>query len=326
MNQPNILTALKGLAMGMAEVVPGVSGGTIAFITNIYERLIADIKTISKIPVHVWKKDGFGAFWKHIDGTFLLALLAGMLVGIVIGVLGITYLLEQVPSLVWGFFFGLIIASAIYIARKIKSFGLYEIILLIAGICIAYTITVISPAQGSQALVFVFLSGMIAICALILPGISGSFILLLLGMYTIILHSAKDLLSNFNSSSFLLILVFLLGCLSGLALFANLLDYLFKKFHNPTLALLTGFMIGSLNRIWPWRNPVLWLDKTSGQYISILTPGADPDSFHIVKEMNVLPANYEGQALIFGVIIAFLSGLAIVWLLDRSDRSANFKA
>ena len=321
MNNKNLLTALRGMAMGMAEVVPGVSGGTIAFITGIYERLISDIKTLSKIPIHIWRKQGFNAFWSFIDGTFLVTLLSGMVGGILIGVLGITYLLEQVPSIVWGFFFGLIIASAIYIAGKIKGFGIYEILLLIAGTCIAYYITIVSPAHGSDGLVFVFLSGMVAVCALILPGISGSFILLLLGMYTIILHSAKDLLSNFNTDSLTLIVVFVLGCISGLALFANILDFLFKKFHNPTLALLTGFMIGSLNRIWPWRNPVLWLEKDSGEYVTILPPGSDLETFHIVKEMNVLPANYEGKPLLFAVVLAFILGLLIVWLLDRADRS-----
>ena len=320
MTRSNLVTALKGLAMGMAEVVPGVSGGTIAFITNIYERLIEDIKKISAIPFGIWKKNGFVYFWEYIDGTFLLSLLSGMIAGIVVGVVGITYLLEHYPSIIWGFFFGLIIASAIYIARKIETWKIAEILLLLAGICSAYYITMVSPTQGTENLLFVFLSGMIAICALILPGISGSFILLLLGMYTIVLHNAKALLSDFNTASLLLIIIFILGCVAGLTIFSNVLNYLFKRYHYPTLAILTGFMIGSLNRIWPWRNPTLWLNKESGDYTSILPPDVELEAFQIIKEMNVLPSNYEGSPFLIGVILSFLGGLTVVWFLAKSEK------
>lgn len=320
MNRSNLFTALKGLAMGMAEVVPGVSGGTIAFITNIYERLIEDIKKLSAIPIGVWKKNGFNYFWQYIDGTFLISLLTGMVAGLIIGVVGITYLLEHYPSIIWGFFFGLIIASAIYIARKVEIWTFVEILLLIVGTSLAYYITIVSPTQGTENLLFVYLSGMIAICALILPGISGSFILLLLGMYSIVLHSAKDLLTNFNISSLFLIIVFILGCVSGLFIFSNVLNYLFKKFHYPTLAVLTGFMIGSLNRIWPWRNPILWLNKETSEYTGVLPPDVNLELFQIVKEMNVLPTNYEGTPFIIGVIVSFLIGIAIVYFLAKSEK------
>lgn len=315
----SLMTAIRGMAMGMAEVVPGVSGGTIAFITGIYERLILDIKKITSFPIGIWKQEGFKAFWKYIDGSFLLSLLGGMVLGILVGVVGITYLLEHYPSLIWGFFFGLIIASAIYVARKITQWTIVEVIALIIGISVAYIITIVSPAQGTENLVFVFLSGMIAVCALILPGISGSFILLLLGMYTIILRNAKALISERDSIALVLVFVFILGCLIGLALFANVLNYLFKKFHHPTLAILTGFMIGSLNRIWPWRNPVLWINKESTDYVTIIPPGSDMHGFEVVKEMNVLPNNYEGNAYIAGVITCFLLGLIVVWLMDRNE-------
>ncbi|MBK8504498.1 MAG: DUF368 domain-containing protein [Saprospiraceae bacterium] len=316
----NLLTSLKGLAMGMAEVVPGVSGGTIAFITGIYERLIFDIKKITRFPLGIWKYQGFKVFWEHIDGTFLFSLLTGMVLGILVGVLGISYLLEFYPSIIWGFFFGLIIASAIYIARKITRWTYVEILAALIGTAIAYYITIISPTQGTDNLMFVFVSGMIAICALILPGISGSFILLLMGMYTIVLHNAKEMISERSTSSMLLILVFLLGCGVGITLFSNVLNYLFKRFYQPTLALLTGFMIGSLNRIWPWRNPVVWLDKESGGYVNIIPPGSDLHLFQVVQEMNVLPNNYEGTAYLPVVIVCFVLGLVIVWLLDRNDQ------
>lgn len=316
MNRP-ILNALKGLAMGMAEVVPGVSGGTIAFITGIYERLILDIKKVTTFPLGIWRKDGFKAFWQYIDGSFLVTLLAGMVSGILVGVLGITYLLEHYPSLIWAFFFGLIIASAIYVGRQIKEWTISEYLTLVIGIASAYYITIISPVQGTDNLIFVLFSGMIAVCALILPGISGSFILLLLGMYSIVLQSARSVISSQDSQALILILTFVIGCTIGLALFANVLNYLFKRFHYPTLALLTGFMIGSLNRIWPWRNPILWLDKQNGEYVTIIPPGADLHAYEIVKEMNVSPNNYEGTAYTFGVIICFLIGLLIVFALDK---------
>lgn len=319
----NLITSLKGMAMGMAEVVPGVSGGTIAFITNIYERLIFDIKKLSAVPLRVWRDQGFKVFWNYIDGTFLVSLLTGMLVGLLFGVLGVTYLLEHYPSLIWGFFFGLIIASVIYIARKIKVWTLAEVVTGLTGIGIAYYITVISPAQGSENPLFIFISGSIAICALILPGISGSFILLLMGMYTLILGHAKTLISEQETSSLVVIILFVSGCVVGLALFSNVLTYLFKKYHDPTLALLTGFMIGSLNRIWPWRNPVLWLDDHSGEYVKFITPGANIHDFHVVQEMNVFPANYEGSPYIIGVILCFLAGLILVWILDRQSQQTD---
>jgi putative membrane protein len=249
-----------------------------------------------------------------------------MLLGILIGVLGISYLLEHYPSLIWGFFFGLIIASAIYIGRKISNWTYIEILATLIGAGIAYYITVVSPSQGTENLLFVFVSGMIAICALILPGISGSFILLLMGMYTIVLQNARMMISEQNIHSMALILVFLLGCGAGVTLFSNVLNYLFKRFYHPTLALLTGFMIGSLNRIWPWRNPITWLDKQAGDYVNIIPPGSDLHQYQVVQEMNVLPNNYEGTAYLPGVIICFLLGLVIVWLLDRNDRGQEAEA
>ncbi len=307
--------------MGMAEVVPGVSGGTIAFITGIYERLIAAIRSVTKLPLRIWRQEGFGEFWNRIDGWFLLFLAGGMFLGILVGVLGISYLLDNYPPVVWGFFFGLIIASAIYIGVKIKRWGIAEIVAVLLGIFIAYYITVTSPAEGSDHLLFVFLSGAIAVCALILPGISGSFILLLLGMYTIVLHSAKDLIADFNSHSLFIILVFVGGCIIGLALFSNVLHFLFTKYRFPTLALLTGFMIGSLNRIWPWRNPTLWLNKETGEQINILPPGTtDIEHFQILSEVNVFPSNYEGLELVPGTIICFLLGMGLVWLLSKYSK------
>ena len=321
MEKPKFNVALRGLAMGMAEVVPGVSGGTIAFITGIYERLIDAIKAVSSIPVGVLKREGLKGLWTHIDGNFLVALAVGMMLGILVGVLGISYLLEHYPPIIWGFFFGLIIASVIYIGRQVKRWTSKEILFLIAGTFIAYYITIISPAQGSHHPIFVFLSGAIAICALILPGISGSFILLLLGMYSVILHAAKDVVSDQSASAVLIMGVFMLGCVTGLFLFSNVLSWTFKRFRYPTLALLTGFMLGSLNRIWPWRNATSWLDKSSGLHVEMIN--GDPENFHLLTEANVWPVHYQGAPMVLGACLAFMGGLLLVLLFSRLDKSSQ---
>ena len=238
----NLGLILKGLAMGIAEIIPGVSGGTIAFITGIYEELLDTIKGVNFSLIRVLRKEGLAAFWKAINGNFLLLLIGGMFIGIVVGIFVIGYLLEHYQAPLWAFFFGLIIASAIYIGRQISKWDMTNIGIMVFGLIVAFCITLLSPAEGSTNYILVLLSGMIAICALILPGISGSFILLLLGMYTIIRSEAENALSNFDINSILIIGTFGIGCILGLALFSRFLSYTFKNFKNQTLALLTGFM------------------------------------------------------------------------------------
>ncbi|MBX2817411.1 MAG: DUF368 domain-containing protein [Saprospiraceae bacterium] len=321
MPRKGIVLALKGLAMGMAEVVPGVSGGTIAFITGIYETLINTIKSVVRLPFKTLISQGLGAFWKDINGTWLLTLLAGMVLGVLVGVIGIDHLLEHYPPLVWSFFFGLIISSSIFIARKVKHWNITIIALLVVGAFIAYGITTVTPASASTNLLFIFMAGAVAISALILPGISGSFILLLLGMYTYILGSVKAILTELDFSNLVPILVFALGCFTGLAAFSNLLSWTFKRYRNETLAVLTGFMIGSLNRIWPWRNPSLWLEEESGTQVSQLPLNASADEFKVLVEDNVWHTHYEGQALLWASLLAFFLGLIVVFLLAKFEPS-----
>ena len=247
---------LKGMAMGIAEVIPGVSGGTIAFITGIYEQLLASIKAFGPSLITDFRKGGFTQVWKSVDGNFLAVLLLGMVSGLIVGVFGVTHLLENYPEFLWAFFFGLIISSAIYIGRQVDQWGLTEIVSIAIGTAAAYYITVASPAQGNEALWFVFLCGAIAISALILPGISGSFMLLLMGMYAYIVPTVKEALSTFELESLTIVFVFGLGCLTGLMTFSRILSWTFKNYRKPTLALLTGFMLGSLNKLWPWRNVI----------------------------------------------------------------------
>ena len=317
MNQSSshLQTALKGMAMGMAEVIPGVSGGTIAFITGIYERLLNAIKAIGPEAIKAWKKEGIAGAWKALDGNFLLALGGGMAAGIVIGVLGISLLLENYPPVVWGFFFGLIIASALYIGRQISSWDVRQVLGLLVGAGVAYYITTISPANGSEALWFVFICGAIAISALILPGISGSFILLMMGMYTyIVTDTLKAALTTLDPSKILVMFVFALGCLTGLATISRVLSWTFRNYRDLTLATLTGFILGSLNKIWPWRNPIEWLRDDNG---NIIMEEGIPKK--ILMEANVLPGGYDGgEAFVIATVITGLLGFIAVFLLDRA--------
>lgn len=293
------------MAMGIAEVIPGVSGGTIAFITGIYEELIRTIKRVLGPDwIQAWRKEGLPGAWRTANGTFLLFLLAGMAVGVVFGVLVVSHILETYPVLLWAFFFGLIIASAIYIGRQVGHWGTGQVISLIAAAGVAYWITIASPSQGTGALWFVFISGMIAISALILPGISGSFILLLMGMYTIIIPSMKEVLATQDGQSFIVLVVFGLGCLLGLATFSRLLSWTFKRYHDTTMAVLTGFMIGSLNKIWPWRNVLSYRTDSSGEQVPFL-------------ERSVLPGEFNGEPMVWPALALMVAGFIVVFALDR---------
>ena len=307
MNNLNFVqNALKGMAMGMAEVIPGVSGGTIAFITGIYERLLKAISGIGPGLIGSLKQGGVKQLWADLDGNFLFSLIVGMLVGIVSGVFGITWLLENYPPVVWAFFFALIIASSVYMMRMVEKWDILSVLLLLFGTGIAYGITVLAPSSGTEALWFVFLSGMIAITALILPGISGSFILLLMGMYTIVIPAVKDMLSTFSTDSLALVMTFGMGCLTGVLLFSRVLTYVFKNYKNHTICLLTGFMLGSLNKIWPWRTCV--------NEVMI------NDEMKCLREQNILPADYAGEPYVIGALVAMLAGIAIVVFLSRSEK------
>ena len=309
--------------MGAAEIVPGVSGGTIAFITGIYERLIEAIKAFDWTLLKVYSESGLTGIWKKVDGWFLVSLLSGMIIGLISGIFFISYLLENYPVLVWAFFFGLIVCSAVLMGKKIGAWRIREILLLLLGISVAFYITTVSPAQGYEALWYVFICGMIAVSALILPGISGSFMLLLLGMYTFLLYTVREWLSTFGFEYFIYIVIFLGGCTVGLFGFSRLLSWTFKHYRYPTLAILIGFIVGSLNKIWPWRNPVIWLDPDGIRYYDY--PVEMPvESLKILKESNVMPNYFYGDPMIVPAIVSFLFGLIVIYFLDRQITQENF--
>ena len=309
--------ALKGMAMGIAEVIPGVSGGTIAFITGIYETLIDTIKSFSPSLLKTFKNEGFIGAWNKINGNFLISLMVGMAMGVVVGVFGVTHLLENFPQHLWGFFFGLIIASAIYIGRQVSKWGAGEVIGLMVGVAVAYYITIASPAQGNEALWYVFISGTIAISALILPGISGSFILLLMGMYTVVLPEVRNALTTFETESLILVGVFAMGCLVGITTISRVLSWMFKNYNSLTLATLTGFMIGSLNKVWPWRNVLSMRENSSGEMVPFLEESVLPNNFQSYPDSLPLDSH------LVPVLILMVAGFISVFVMERFGSSTK---
>ncbi|WP_288238610.1 DUF368 domain-containing protein [uncultured Alistipes sp.] len=244
-----IVLALKGCAMGMADVVPGVSGGTIAFISGIYEELLDSIRSVNATALKLLLKLRLGEFWRHVNGSFLLPVLLGIAIAIFSLARLMTYLLTYHPIAIWSFFFGLIIASSVLVARQIGHWNWRTVLAFAVGAVAAWWITVATPAETPNDWWFVMLSGAIAICAMILPGISGAFILLLLGKYQYIMQAVGD----FNIP---VIAVFIIGAVAGIISFSHLLSWLLKHLHDITVAVLMGFMVGSLNKVWPWKETV----------------------------------------------------------------------
>jgi putative membrane protein len=296
-----VLISLKGMGMGAADVVPGVSGGTIAFITGIYEELINSIKSVNLSSLKLLFQFKLKDFWKAVNGNFLLALISGIALSFVSLAKLIKYLLGEHPILIWSFFFGLIVASAIVIAKKITSWKLNTIIAMLVGVGIAYSITVITPAEAPTSYWFLFLSGALAICAMILPGISGAFILVLLGSYDYILGA----LSGFKLD---VIAVVGIGAVTGILAFSNVLSWLFKKYHNMTIALLSGFMIGSLNKVWPWKETITTRIDRHGVEKPIVQENILPDTFEHLFQQD--------SQLLFAIVLAIV-GFLLIWIMEK---------
>ena len=284
-----ILLYFKGIGMGAADVVPGVSGGTVAFITGIYDELLHSINSVNLEALRLLTKLEFAEFWKKINGNFLATLFAGIATSLLSLAKVMTYLLEHRPIQIWSFFFGLILISAPLVLREIKKWNIAIVVTFFVGAGIAYAVTVISPTQSPEAIWFVFFAGSLAICAMILPGISGAFILLLIGKYQYMVNA----LLSFNIP---VILIFMAGCVLGLASFAKFLSWVLDKYHSATVALLAGFMLGSLNKVWPWREVLEYVTNSKGEQVpafdkSILpwhfftTTGKDPQVFQAILMM-----------------------------------------
>lgn len=262
---------LKGAAMGAADIVPGVSGGTIALITGIYEELISSIKNINSKLFKILLKNGIKEFWSALNGNFLLVLLTGIFTSVILLAQVIVFLLVNHEFKLWGFFFGLIIASAFLILKDIQSHNIKSILLMLFGILIAATISLSSTTSFPNSDIFIFITGSIAITAMILPGISGSFILLLLSKYEFIINAIKDF-------DIRVILVFGLGCICGLLIFSRFLHFLFQNYKDNLLSVLSGFLIGSLIKIWPFRMVIETRIDSDGIEEAMITQPVIPTS------------------------------------------------
>lgn len=250
-----VMTALKGACMGAADVIPGVSGGTIAFIMGIYDEFVGSIASINAAALKLLFKGKFREFWKHINGGFLLSIFVGIITSVLLLAGLMQYLLNNFPIQTWAFFFGLIVASSLFILRGVSGWGLKEAAFTALGIVLGVAVCTLSPTETPDGLWFVFISGAIAICAMILPGISGSFILLILGKYQFMMSAVSGLVSGTDFWHNLLILcVFATGAVIGLLSFSKFLHWLLAKWHKETLVTLAGFIIGSLVKVWPWSN------------------------------------------------------------------------
>lgn len=281
--------------MGAADVVPGVSGGTIAFITGIYEDLLLAIKSVNLANLRLLFSGKFRSFWTAINGNFLLALGLGIAFSLITLAKLVTYLLDHHAILVWSFFFGLVVASAIYVGKEVKEWNWSRIVWLLIGVGIAYAITTLSPAEPNTHYWFIFLSGAIAICAMILPGISGSFILLLLGMYKYIMQAVSD----FNLA---VIATFAAGAGVGIVGFSNVLSWLLSKYYHATIALLAGFMLGSLPKLWPWKEVVETYVDRHGEVKPLV-------------EQNMLPLQHPDPQLWSAIGLATL-GFALIFIIE----------
>jgi putative membrane protein len=296
-----LTTFLKGMAMGAADVVPGVSGGTIAFITGIYDTLLESIRRINPSVLGIWKREGFKAAFNHINGLFLISLFGGVFTSIATLAKLISWLLVAHPIPLWSFFFGLILVSIFHILKQIEQRTLSRLVFLLLGVAFAYSITVLKPLQLDPTSINIVLAGGIAICAMILPGISGSFILLLLGMYTPVLGAVK----SFDVG---VIALFLSGCVAGLLSFSHVLSWLLRHFRDFTLVFLTGLMVGTLPKIWPWKETLTWRTNSKGEQVPLIEQNLSPFEFEAITSQ---------PAQLTVAVVLMLCGIGLVLGLEK---------
>jgi putative membrane protein len=297
-----LLVLFKGMAMGAADVVPGVSGGTIAFISGIYEELLRSIKSINLRAIKLLFSDGLAVFWNAINGNFLLAVFGGVLISIFSLAKIISYGMENHPLLVWSFFFGLIVASIVWMIKQQTQWRFQEWLGLINGTLVAMALSFMPPMVLNDGLLLIFGSGALAICAMILPGISGSFILVLIGQYFVLI----DAVNTFNVS---VLATFGAGCVVGLLLFSRILSWLLESYKSTTLAVLIGFLIGSLLEVWPWKNPLEVLISDSGKELILAKENLSPWAYGDIlgQDPQLIPA--IGLMVMGLVVLLGLAGL-----------------
>ena len=287
--------------MGAADVVPGVSGGTIAFITGILNPLLNGIRAINPSLFGVIKRDGIKQAFLHINGGFLCTVFAGILTSILTLAKLISWLLATHPIPLWSFFFGLILFSVVHMLKQVNAFSAMRVVLFFVGVAFAYAITMANPIALEASYFTFFVAGCIAICAMILPGISGSFILLLLGLYPAVLAAVKSL-------DIAMMACFGMGCVVGLLSFSHVLSAMLRRFHDETVLFLTGLMLGTLGVIWPWKEVLTWRTNSSGEQVPLISQNLSPMAFE--------HASGQPSQLILAIICVFL-GIGVVWTLEQ---------
>ncbi|MFL0798754.1 MAG: DUF368 domain-containing protein [Cellvibrionaceae bacterium] len=285
--------------MGAADVVPGVSGGTIAFISGIYDELLHSLKSCNLNALKLLFSHGFKSAWMAVNGNFLAVVFGGVILSIISLAKVIKFSLDNYPILVWAFFFGLILASGLYMAKQLERWSWQEGLCFINGVMVAVIISLLPAIQLPDTYLIMFCAGALAICAMILPGISGSFILLLLGLYPVLLQAISH-------ADIPRLICFLCGCVIGLLSFSRLLSALLDKFHSQTMAVLTGFLLGSLNLVWPWKNALEVTVNRHGEIVPLLQENLLPNSFFLTtgQEPYTLPAIFlsiVGVVLVLGL-------------------------
>ncbi len=312
-----LVILLKGMAMGAADVVPGVSGGTIAFISGIYEELISSIDKINLGVFKVWRSSGFKKAWQSINGTFLLVLFSGIAISILSLAKAIKWLLHNEPVLLWSFFFGLVLASIIYIAKQIENWSVPIVLGIILTSILSYYITLAEPFASPESPYYLLFCGFIAIIAMILPGVSGAFILLILGAYQTAIETINNLRDGILDGNMQLFkdalinfLLLAVGAIIGLKVFSKVLNWMFQNKKNITLAILTGFMIGSLNKIWPWKEVLSYRINSEGIEVPLL-------------EKSISPFQFDGDHKFTAALLLMVIGFITIFALEYLGRNKN---
>ncbi len=302
----SIRTVLIGMLMGAAEVVPGVSGGTIAFISGIYERLLNALRQFTPALFRVLTREGIGAVWRQVDAGFLMTLAAGMGASIVLFASAIGYLLEHEQIALWSFFMGLVAASVFVVTRQMSRYGFDLLLAAATGAVFGVIITTVAPVELSPTPWLVFAGGAVAVCAWILPGLSGSFILLILGLYAAVIDAIR-------SFDVMTLAALGAGCALGLVCFAQVLTRLLARYRDETLAVLTGFMVGSMVKLWPWKHTLSYQLKDDGARIPVVEEPVLPGTY-----FNLTGDDPQVMLAAAMVVCGVLLVLAVSWASNRT--------
>lgn len=299
----------KGAAMGAANVIPGVSGGTIAFITGIYEELIHSIKSFDLHAIRLLLKGKFRELFAHLNLTFLIPLVLGIGLSILSLAKILEYLFINYPVLTWSFFFGLIFASVYFVGRIVTKWNVGVVLAFLGGTAIALFITFMNPGSENDSMIYMFICGIVAISSMILPGLSGSFVLIIMGNYLLVLGAVGDL-------DIPLLVPFAVGCVVGLVAFSHLLSWVFRHFKDITIGLLTGFIFGSLSILWPWKTETYLLDALGNQVLRDGKPKVSGYEWNLPELFGgILPENFSGET-IFAVLLMAI-GIVMIWVMEK---------